>query len=221
MYFWKYLVCTDCSQYRINATWQQVYQLLQGKGQIKSKADWRALDSPKKQTNKFVLFAFLLFTANKTNSSIYLWKNLRRAQTTFNFIWPLVKLQLKSLHHEKLYFWYLIYLQCNLFLPWPLLTSLIHDFLRQVPICCLENMRIKKSQKSDNNIYCTNAKKHSIISFISFHFGIYTTLEIKPCGLGSRITDMEADLIYWRTFRLLFISFGKQNWHCGMDWTLS
>ena len=22
-------------------------------------------------------------------------------------------------------------------------------------------------------------------------------LEIKPCGLGSRIRDMEADLIYW------------------------
>ena len=34
------------------------------KGQIKPKADWRAVDSP----NEFVLFAFLLFTANKTNS---------------------------------------------------------------------------------------------------------------------------------------------------------
>ena len=39
-----------------------------GKGQIKLKAYWRAVDSPKKQTNEFVLFAFLLFTANKTNS---------------------------------------------------------------------------------------------------------------------------------------------------------
>ena len=29
------------------------------KGQIKPKADWRAVDSPKKQTNEFVLFAFL------------------------------------------------------------------------------------------------------------------------------------------------------------------
>ena len=37
------------------------------KGQIKPKADWRAVDSPKKQTNEFVLFAFLLFMANKTN----------------------------------------------------------------------------------------------------------------------------------------------------------
>ena len=25
----------------------------------------------------------------------------------------------------------------------------------------------------------------------------YKTLEIKPCGLGSRIQDMDADLIYW------------------------
>ena len=25
----------------------------------------------------------------------------------------------------------------------------------------------------------------------------YSELEIKPCGLGSRIRDMEADLIYW------------------------
>ena len=40
------------------------------KGQIKPKADWRAVDSPKKQTNEFVLFAFLLFTANKTNSFV-------------------------------------------------------------------------------------------------------------------------------------------------------
>ena len=40
------------------------------KGRMKSKADWRAVDSPKKRTNEFVLFAFLLFTANKTNSFV-------------------------------------------------------------------------------------------------------------------------------------------------------
>ena len=39
-------------------------------GQIKPKADWRAIDSPKKRTNKFVFFAFLLSTANKTNSFV-------------------------------------------------------------------------------------------------------------------------------------------------------
>ena len=37
------------------------------KGQVKPKADWCAINSPKKWTNEFVLFAFLLFTANKTN----------------------------------------------------------------------------------------------------------------------------------------------------------
>ena len=52
-------------------------------------------------------------------------------------------------------------------------------------------------------------------------FKVWYVLEIKPCGLGSRIRDMETDLIYWWTFRLLFISFGKQNWHFGMDRTLS
>ena len=43
------------------------------KGQIKPKADWHAVDSPEKRMNEFVLFAFLLFTANKTNSFIRFW----------------------------------------------------------------------------------------------------------------------------------------------------
>ena len=34
------------------------------KGQLISKADWRVINSPKKQTDEFVLFAFLLFTAS-------------------------------------------------------------------------------------------------------------------------------------------------------------
>ena len=45
-------------------------------------------------------------------------------------------------------------------------------------------------------------------------------LEIKPCELGSRIRDMEAE---WRLKVITdFISywiFGKQNWGCGMDRT--
>ena len=49
-----------------------LYKIFSGKakGHIKPKADWRAVDSPKKRTNEFVLFAFLLFTANKTNSFV-------------------------------------------------------------------------------------------------------------------------------------------------------
>ena len=40
------------------------------KGQIKPEEDWRAVDSPKKESNEFVLFVFLLFMANKTNSFV-------------------------------------------------------------------------------------------------------------------------------------------------------
>ena len=47
------------------------------KGQIKPKADWRAVDSPKKQTNKFVFFAVKSKKA-KIRSFVF-WENLRRA----------------------------------------------------------------------------------------------------------------------------------------------
>ena len=40
------------------------------KGQLISKAIYGLLTSPKKQTDEFNLFAFLLFTANKSNSSV-------------------------------------------------------------------------------------------------------------------------------------------------------
>ena len=44
--------------------------LMLTKGQLISKEDWRAIDTPKKRMDEFVLFAFLLFTANKSNSSV-------------------------------------------------------------------------------------------------------------------------------------------------------
>ena len=40
------------------------------KGQIKLKADWHAVDSPKKQTDEFDLFAVKSKKTNKTNSSV-------------------------------------------------------------------------------------------------------------------------------------------------------
>ena len=40
------------------------------KGQLISKPIYGLLTSPKKQTDEFDLFAFLLFTANKSNSSV-------------------------------------------------------------------------------------------------------------------------------------------------------
>ena len=57
-----------CPPFILNFTLPKIALI---KGQIKQKADWRALDSSKKQTNEFDLFAFLLFTANKTNSSVH------------------------------------------------------------------------------------------------------------------------------------------------------
>ena len=83
--------------------------------------------------------------------------------------------------------------------------------------------------KQNSNVRCFSGRDQAFISGlkaaimmqendqITLNVMAYKKLEIKPCGLGSRIRDMEADFIYWWTFRLLFISFGKQNWHCGMD----
>jgi hypothetical protein len=56
------------------------------KGQIKLKADWRAIDSPQKQTNEFVLFAFLLFTVNKTSLLVHFLGESTARQSAFGFI---------------------------------------------------------------------------------------------------------------------------------------
>ena len=61
-------------------------QCVASKGQIKLKADWQALDSPKKQTDEFVLFAFLLFMATNHIRLFVFWKNLRRSNLLFGFI---------------------------------------------------------------------------------------------------------------------------------------
>ena len=55
------------------------------KGQLILKADWRAIDSPKKRTDEFVLFAFLLFTANKSNSSVRFLGESTARQSAFQF----------------------------------------------------------------------------------------------------------------------------------------
>ena len=55
------------------------------KGQLISKADWRAIDSPKKQTDEFILFAFLLFTANKSNLSVHFLGESKASQFAYRF----------------------------------------------------------------------------------------------------------------------------------------
>ena len=52
-------------------------------------ADWQAVDSPKKRTDEFDLFAVKSKKANKTNSSVrFLGESMAR-QSAFKINWPL------------------------------------------------------------------------------------------------------------------------------------
>jgi hypothetical protein len=53
------------------------------KGQLISKAIYGLLLSPKKRMDKFVLFDFLLFTANKSNSSVHFLGESMARQSAF------------------------------------------------------------------------------------------------------------------------------------------
>ena len=55
------------------------------KGQSISKADRRAINSPKQRMDEFVLFAFLLFAANKSNSSVHCLGESAARQSAFQF----------------------------------------------------------------------------------------------------------------------------------------
>jgi hypothetical protein len=55
------------------------------KGQLILKANWRAINSPKKRMDEFVLFAFLLFKANKSNSSVRFLGESTARQSAFQF----------------------------------------------------------------------------------------------------------------------------------------
>ena len=55
------------------------------KGQLILKADWCAIDSPKKRTDELVLFAFLLFMANKSNSPVRFLGESTARQSAFRF----------------------------------------------------------------------------------------------------------------------------------------
>ena len=58
---------------------------IRSKGQLISKAIYGLLTSPKKRTDEFDLFAFLLFTANKTNSSVCFLGDSTACQSAFRF----------------------------------------------------------------------------------------------------------------------------------------
>ena len=72
------------------------------KGQLISKAIYGLLTSPKKQTDK-VSFAFLLFTANKSNFLFVFWENLRLTDLLFGFISPLAARQKLVQQHSELF----------------------------------------------------------------------------------------------------------------------
>ena len=65
---------------------------LEAKGQLISKAIYGLLTSPKKRTDEFVLFAFLLFTANKSNSSVRFLGESTALQAAFWFYLTFSKL---------------------------------------------------------------------------------------------------------------------------------
>ena len=68
------------------------------KGQIKPKANWRTVDSPKKErTNEFVLFAILLYTANKTNSFLCFLGESTAHQSCFRFYLTFSEIQVKQI----------------------------------------------------------------------------------------------------------------------------
>ena len=62
-----------------------ISQGIKNKGQLISKATYGLLTSPKKRTDEFVLFAFLLFTANKSNLSVRFLEESTAPQSAFWF----------------------------------------------------------------------------------------------------------------------------------------
>ena len=69
------------------------------KGQLISKPIYDLLTSPKKRTDEFDLFAFLLFTANKSNSSVRFFGESTARQSAFRFY---LNFSIKFVFHQIL-----------------------------------------------------------------------------------------------------------------------
>ena len=158
IWFWFMIKKSEMSQYTTKT--------FETKSQLISKADWRAIDSPKKRMDEFVLFAFLLFT-NQICPFVF-WENLRRANLLFGSIWPLqvycpniytvsIFIQTVAVHTEsggndwKLllidseadYFWQIFLITCFLTSKNETTNSPIHQFTNLE--CC--KMSFKKPLK--------------------------------------------------------------------------
>ena len=64
-------------------------QVMGFKGQIKPKADWHAVDSPKKRMNKFGFLPWKAKKQTKKNSFVCFLGESTVCQSAFGFIWPL------------------------------------------------------------------------------------------------------------------------------------
>ena len=62
---------------------EKILTIFDFKGQLISKPIYDLLTSPKKGTDEFDLFAFLLFTANKSNSSVRFFGESTARQSAF------------------------------------------------------------------------------------------------------------------------------------------
>ena len=71
------------------------------KGQLISKAIYGLLTSPKKPTDKFVLFAFLLFTANKSDSFVRFLGESTSCKSAFWFYLTFISLYVDIVHPEE------------------------------------------------------------------------------------------------------------------------
>ena len=70
------------------------------KGQIKPKADWRTVDSPKKRTNEFGFFCHKIKKKN-TISFVWFLGESTASQSAYGFIWPLKSLKICWITKEK------------------------------------------------------------------------------------------------------------------------
>ena len=73
------------SFYGNGVSWSKILKVRQNQKQLE-----RAIDSPKKQTNEFVLFAMKSKKASKTNLFVHFLGESAVRQSAFGFIWPLV-----------------------------------------------------------------------------------------------------------------------------------
>jgi hypothetical protein len=78
-YFWPFWTPSTYIPYQHRYSTERQQKWPFSKGQLISKADWRAVDSPKKRTDEFDLFAVKSKKANKINLPVrFLGESLAR-----------------------------------------------------------------------------------------------------------------------------------------------